>query len=230
MKALIMDTILILVFGFIIVGVLLTAFLKSNDDEASEKKLREYPYVLNEKFMSPAEVSFFHVLQQVTNNRLYINSKVRLGDVFWVKPRDKRQFRAYRNKIDRKHVDFLLCDPATLRPIVAIELDDKSHQRQDRQERDAFVDKVFNAAGVPLLHVPAKRGYVMAEVETLLLPYLTAAPQGDLSLPQNDNNSSFCPKCGNPLVLRTVKRGDNAGKQFWGCSNYPTCKTVIPIS
>lgn len=38
-----------------------------------------------------------------------------------------------------------------------------------------------------------------------------------------------CPKCGNPMVLRTSKIGRNSGKQFWGCSNYPDCKGVLSI-
>jgi hypothetical protein len=33
-----------------------------------------------------------------------------------------------------------------------------------------------------------------------------------------------CPLCGQPMILRTSKRGANAGNQFWGCSTYPTCK------
>ncbi|BCG22538.1 DNA-binding protein [Pseudomonas tohonis] len=35
-----------------------------------------------------------------------------------------------------------------------------------------------------------------------------------------------CPKCGNALVIRTVKSGVNAGKQFWGCSTFPKCRTL----
>lgn len=33
-----------------------------------------------------------------------------------------------------------------------------------------------------------------------------------------------CPRCGGKLVLRTVKKGQNAGRQFYGCSNYPSCR------
>ncbi len=33
-----------------------------------------------------------------------------------------------------------------------------------------------------------------------------------------------CPSCGQPMILRTSKRGSNAGNQFWGCSTYPACK------
>ncbi|WP_082238908.1 topoisomerase DNA-binding C4 zinc finger domain-containing protein [Niameybacter massiliensis] len=38
------------------------------------------------------------------------------------------------------------------------------------------------------------------------------------------NTDGICPKCGSNLVLRTAKRGDSLGKQFYGCSNYPRCK------
>lgn len=35
-----------------------------------------------------------------------------------------------------------------------------------------------------------------------------------------------CPKCGASMVLRTVKSGDKAGSKFWGCSEFPKCRTV----
>ena len=35
-----------------------------------------------------------------------------------------------------------------------------------------------------------------------------------------------CPRCGGRLVLRTAKKGERAGKEFWGCSNYPRCRFV----
>lgn len=33
-----------------------------------------------------------------------------------------------------------------------------------------------------------------------------------------------CPKCGSLLLIRTVKSGAKAGKQFWGCSGFPKCR------
>ena len=36
-----------------------------------------------------------------------------------------------------------------------------------------------------------------------------------------------CPKCGKPMVLRTVQReGPHYGKRFWGCTEYPRCRGV----
>lgn len=38
-----------------------------------------------------------------------------------------------------------------------------------------------------------------------------------------------CPQCGAPMVRRTAKKGPRAGKDFWGCSNYPACRCTINI-
>jgi restriction system protein len=38
-----------------------------------------------------------------------------------------------------------------------------------------------------------------------------------------------CPKCGESLVLRTAKKGKNAGQQFWGCSRFPHCRGTRPL-
>ncbi|MEO8391421.1 MAG: DUF2726 domain-containing protein [Chloroflexota bacterium] len=153
--------------------------LLAGDDTSATASSREpeFPYHVRDHFLSPAELSFYQVLRKAITGRAVLNTKVALGDVFWVKsPDDPSKFRIYTNKIDRKHVDFLLCDPATMQPLIGIELDDKSHQRADRQERDAFVDQVFAAAKLPLLHIPAKRGYVVEELAAQLAPYLSAAP------------------------------------------------------
>lgn len=38
-----------------------------------------------------------------------------------------------------------------------------------------------------------------------------------------------CPHCGKAMVLRTAKSGKSAGRQFWGCSDYPNCKGVVKL-
>lgn len=35
-----------------------------------------------------------------------------------------------------------------------------------------------------------------------------------------------CPRCGGKLVLRTAKKGAQAGNQFYGCTNFPKCRYV----
>jgi len=42
--------------------------------------------------------------------------------------------------------------------------------------------------------------------------------------------SQTCPKCGSEMVLRKVKKGQNAGNKFWGCSNFPKCRGVVNVT
>lgn len=44
-----------------------------------------------------------------------------------------------------------------------------------------------------------------------------------------ENNAPSCPKCGKPMLKRMQKKGQMQGREFWGCSDYPNCKGILPI-
>ena len=46
---------------------------------------------------------------------------------------------------------------------------------------------------------------------------------------ENIDNNLICPRCGKQLVLRTAKKGTNAGQQFYGCSGFPSCHFIKNI-
>jgi very-short-patch-repair endonuclease len=119
---------------------------------------------------SPAERSFLGVLEQAVGGQSRVLGKVRLGDVVKVKSGQAAGARQSAfNRIQSKHVDFVVCDPATLTVQFVVELDDKSHQQSSRRERDAFVDKTLEAAGIPIFHFAAKRSYSLQDVRDTLL-------------------------------------------------------------
>lgn len=39
-----------------------------------------------------------------------------------------------------------------------------------------------------------------------------------------------CPRCGAALILRTAKKGANAGNQFYGCTAFPKCRYIRNIN
>jgi hypothetical protein len=205
----------------------ITDFLSDKGEKSPEGP--KYPYVLHESFLSPAEHNFFSVLRTTVSDQALINIKVGLGDLFDAKSKDPSEFRIYRNKIDRKHVDFLLCDPKTVCPLLGIELDDKSHQRSDRQARDEFVEHVFQAANLPLVRIPVKTAYSVTELSKQLQPYLKIIEIPQLIVEETKPEAPRCPKCGSEMVLRTAKSGSNEGGQFWGCSRYPQCRGIISL-
>ena len=204
------------------------------------------------------------MLRAAVGDRALVFTKVNLADLFFVATGDHRQNRALANRVDRKHVDFLVCDLKSVRPIFALELDDASHARADRKTRDELVAAVFAAAGLPLLRVPVKTGYAPQEIQSLLNPYLQSvtpaavksatpviyagfakaampddskyAPPTPLVSPHpvtattSSASAPACPKCAAVMVVRTAKTGTNAGGKFWGCPNFPRCRTMLPVT
>ena len=43
------------------------------------------------------------------------------------------------------------------------------------------------------------------------------------------DNELICPTCGSKLILRTAKKGENTGNQFYGCSAFPKCRYIQNI-
>jgi hypothetical protein len=191
---------------------------------SSTSKASTFPFRLRDDFLSPAEISFYHVLRSIAGDKFTVCPKVSLSDIFFVSRPDQNQ--AARNRISRKHVDFLLCDSRSMRPRVGIELDDSSHAHENRRTRDALVQQVFDAAGLPLLRFRAQRAYNISEIESLLSRFF-AADAVEPALPASHvaTSAPICPKCGIPLIIRSGRRGN-----FYGCSNYPKCRQSIPIS
>lgn len=130
-----------------------------------------YPYQLRPHLLTAAERAFFAVLQEAVGGRCLVFAQVRVADVVQV-IKGTPQWGTYFNRIKSKHVDFLLCDARTVAPLAAIELDDSTHDRPERQARDRFMDRVFQAADLPLLHVPVQRVYAVTELQTLLAAVL----------------------------------------------------------
>lgn len=116
-------------------------------------------------FLSPAERSFAGVLRQATQGRYLISCKVRLADIVKPEPFNISDF----NRVAMKHVDFVLCDPETWEVLAVIELDDKSHGKTDRKERDSLIDDLFKEADIPVVRFKAKTAYTLGEVQDTIL-------------------------------------------------------------
>lgn len=125
------------------------------------------PYRKTDHLLTPAERSFFGVLGQAVDNDLYIFAKVRLSDLLWL-PQNTRDRQRYFNRIQSKHVDFVLCDRVTTEPRLLIELDDSSHRRAARASRDAFLDQAASQAGLFILRVPVKHSYSVGELRQVI--------------------------------------------------------------
>ena len=131
---------------------------------------RELPYERRGPMLSAAERGFYAVLCEAARARdreAVVMAQVPISQLIKVK-RGTEQWRSWHNKIDRKTVDFVVLDGRTFEVVAAVELDDRSHQRADRRQRDAFVEEAMAAAGVKLVRVACRRGYRVQEIVAAL--------------------------------------------------------------
>lgn len=200
---------------------------------------------------TPAERSFLGVLEQVLDTRYRVFGKVRLGDL--VKPAkglsNSKRTTAL-NRINQKHLDFVICSTADLAVVGVVELDDQSHGREDRAGRDEFVDQALASAKIPVVRFSAKKGYALQDVRTQLAEIIPAVstqvivtnPQ-EVTAPEQpattvivaspaeqiEQSAPVCPKCAAVMVKRQASKGEHAGKWFWACSAFPKCRQVVAI-
>lgn len=191
--------------------------------------------------LTPAERSFWQVLQQCLPEGHVLLAKVRLADIVNVKKGfDAKTRQAHFNRISRKHADFVLCDLAAMMPRAIIELDDASHQRRRSAERDEQKNRIVEGAGIRVVRVRAQRAYDTGLLrDSLMNAIVSHSPEKPAQVevameteasagrPSGAQAEPTCPKCGSAMVLRVAKQGANKGGQFWGCSRYPHCKGIV---
>lgn len=100
-----------------------------------------------------SEARFFGVLEAaLAGGKWRVMVQVPLGRLIepWA-GLDRSTAQRCRNRIDRKIVDYVVCEAGTLRPVFAVELDGSSHDGAKRKERDGFVEKALEGAGVKLV-------------------------------------------------------------------------------
>jgi hypothetical protein len=124
------------------------------------------------RFLSENEKAFFRVVKLAAGQGYHVFAQVRLADLVELHAGlNEHGRRKALYSVAAKSIDFVLASAASLEPVLAIEVDDRSHFRGDRQIRDAFVNQVFKEIGVPLLRVRAKMAYDVGEIQGLLITH-----------------------------------------------------------
>lgn len=126
-------------------------------------------YDKREEFLTAAELAFMRVLVEANEDKFHIMCKVRLGDLLKVREGiGGKHYMSAVNKIQSKHVDFVLCEKAKYTVNAVIELDDSSHLAEDRKARDEFVDEAMANAGIKIFHIPVQQVYSMVELKKII--------------------------------------------------------------
>ncbi|MGF1863501.1 DUF2726 domain-containing protein [Photobacterium profundum] len=219
-----MDSTNLLIFIVLLfILVLSKALLRPRKSKVKSETLPDNAYQEIPTLFTPAERSFYGVLENVLTDDFVLFGKVRVADV--IKPKQglsKKVWGSLFNKISRKHFDFVICDKKYLTVICAVELNDSSHDKTDRENRDKFLADAMYSAGIPLVFITAKRNYVASEVRAAIEPYLKKIQDHSESEPL----IKLCPKCSSPLIERTSKKAEHKGEMFLGCSAFPKCRFI----
>jgi very-short-patch-repair endonuclease len=81
-------------------------------------------------------------------------------------------YQAWFNRINRMSADFVVCNK-DFSIVAVIELDDATHQKEDRQMADAKKDKALTSAGVRIVHWQAKSIPDIATIQSTVMPGIT---------------------------------------------------------
>lgn len=185
------------------------------------------PFRLRKQFLSFPELSLFSALQEMAEGRYIVCPKVALNDIFYIqRPNENVHFY---NKIFRKHVDFLLCEPESMKPAFGVELI-KLITKEETRPADQYVEDLFLSAGLPLVRVRSSEKYNLTDLVRL---FQLAVQKSKEAQPLREDDSSdsapLCPQCGLVMVLRIHRAGPQVGKRYYGCMNAPTCKGMVAI-
>lgn len=189
-------------------------------------KIVEAPYELAGPIFTPAERSFYGVLNLACESQAVIFGKVRIADILKpIKGLNRSEWQTAFNKISAKHFDFVLCDPNDLSVIAVIELDDKSHSHKKQIKRDEFVELVCETAHLKLHRFKASASYTVEEIKNEIFQF---TQEVDL-IPVVKTDLQTCPKCTSELVVKTAQKGKNEGNDFLACSRFPKCRYTQEI-
>ncbi|CAC9527346.1 hypothetical protein [uncultured Gammaproteobacteria bacterium] len=127
-----------------------------------------YQYQKQQAIFTKAEINLLKVLEQVViNPNLAIYGKIRVADI--LKPAiqknsNRKKWWSAFSKISQKHVDLVIVDKHDYSVVSVIELNDKSHNRKDRQDRDKFIRKAYASANIELVEIKATRHYFVSDL------------------------------------------------------------------
>lgn len=137
----------------------IASFFVSKDSQEKVDRDELQLFKKRGQFFTKNEREFFNVLKVSAENLgLIVFPKPRLADIFLATGRGEKRLRTLA-KIQHRHVDYLLCDIKKFSPIIAIELDDSTHDTEKSKKKDKFKDELFAHAGVPLLRIKVTKSY-----------------------------------------------------------------------
>lgn len=138
---------------FFAIPIILVIIIKAIVSESETQKTSTI-YRYNRKYviMTEREQEFYKKLKLVCGDSILIFPQIHLSSLFFHNVKGQNFKLAFRF-INRLSVDFVLVDSRNFKTLLAVELDDSTHNEKDRIKRDLIVNDIFKKAHFPLLRV-----------------------------------------------------------------------------
>jgi very-short-patch-repair endonuclease len=135
-----------------------------------------WPFYVKRPLSQPEQV-LYHRLTRALPDHIVL-AQVQVSRVLGVKK--GANFHEWNNRINRLSYDFVVCGKDSTM-VAAVELDDKTHESDDRASTDAKKNKASADAGLRLLrwHVRSLPSEEVIREELLVSPFLSVVPQRD---------------------------------------------------
>lgn len=121
-------------------------------DELEKSSSKRYYYSRKDSVMTPIESRFFNRLVNIAGHKYHVFPQIHLSSLLKNETWGKYHKLAFQ-RINRRSVDFVLCDKQTMKTVYAIELDDSTHNNPKRRARDQIVEEMLAEGGVPLVRL-----------------------------------------------------------------------------
>lgn len=122
----------------------------------------DFLYALKSSLVTENERKYLNCIRSVLPENCLVQVQANLATFITRTDHARYQNELYRN------VDFLITD-LSYRPLVAVEINDQTHQREDRKERDRKVANICEEAGIPLITLWTSYGvnpeYIKSRIE-----------------------------------------------------------------
>ncbi|MFK8113747.1 MAG: DUF2726 domain-containing protein [Rubripirellula sp.] len=143
--------------------------MKMVGGETEETIPQSLRFELRNQFLEQPESDLFHHLCEALGDRVIVCPKVRAADVIYMPNAAEQIDQAVR--IDRKFIDYLVCDRVTRRPVCAIQLD-RAPQGSKSPVYDQFLEGALKTAGLSVLHLRTDRAPSQQMIRERISPLL----------------------------------------------------------
>ena len=161
----------ILITTLILTLLIVIIVQKTKQTQQKQNYQIKYKYQTKKSVMTLAEGNFYKKLTSALHDNFIIVPQAHLSMIF-NHTIYGQNWRGAFSVINGKSIDFLIIDRGTFQPLLGIELDDSSHERHDRQERDKIVNTIFKQTNLPLVRFSTGEWNTPNDINQKVLPLL----------------------------------------------------------